>query len=244
LAKTEIKKDLKQEVIDFVKDLVIIIIIVFFIRTFLFEPFQISGQSMAETYYDKEFILVDRFSYLDIPWIKNWEVKRWDVIIFKPGVNEDKKYYIKRVIGIGWDSIKIEWWKVYLKKKWNSDFVQLDEKFLSIDNFNNTYVWSNRNKWLFEYNVPIWEYFVMWDNRNNSSDSRVCFYSSCLLSNTTPYIKKSQITWRVLLDLWFFNVCDFSFMHPWSPDHPEFYPDPKWIDTSPKWFSSLSSYEY
>jgi signal peptidase I len=36
----------------------------------LAEPFQISGQSMADSYYNKEFIIVDRFSYLDIPMIK------------------------------------------------------------------------------------------------------------------------------------------------------------------------------
>jgi signal peptidase I len=64
-------KNLRGEVIDFFKDLIVIIIIVVFIRTFLIEPFQISGQSMYPTYYDREFIIVDRFSSLDIPVIKN-----------------------------------------------------------------------------------------------------------------------------------------------------------------------------
>jgi signal peptidase I len=64
------KKEFRTEVIDFIKDLVIIVLIVLFIRTFLVEPFQISGQSMSDSYYDKEFIIVDRLSYLDIPKIK------------------------------------------------------------------------------------------------------------------------------------------------------------------------------
>jgi len=61
---------MKSEVLDFLKDLVWIVIIVVIIRSFLAEPFQISGQSMADSYYNGEFIIVDRFSYLDIPVIK------------------------------------------------------------------------------------------------------------------------------------------------------------------------------
>jgi len=39
--------------------------VVFFIRAFIITPFQINGQSMEASYHDKEFILVDKFSYLD-----------------------------------------------------------------------------------------------------------------------------------------------------------------------------------
>jgi signal peptidase I len=56
-----------KEIIDFIKDLIIIGLVVLIIRTFIAEPFQISGPSMYGSYYDKEFIIVDRFSYLDIP---------------------------------------------------------------------------------------------------------------------------------------------------------------------------------
>jgi hypothetical protein len=57
----------KKELISFLKDLVIIIFIVFVIRTFFVLPFQISGQSMYDSYYDKEFIIVNRFEYLKLP---------------------------------------------------------------------------------------------------------------------------------------------------------------------------------
>jgi signal peptidase I len=53
----------KQEVVDFFKDLVVIVVIVLLIRHFLIMPFQINGQSMYSSYYDKEFIIVDRLSY-------------------------------------------------------------------------------------------------------------------------------------------------------------------------------------
>jgi signal peptidase I len=54
-----------SEFIIFLRDFVIILIAVFFIRIFLITPFQINGQSMESSYHDKEFILVDKFSYLD-----------------------------------------------------------------------------------------------------------------------------------------------------------------------------------
>ena len=38
--------------------------------SFLVMPFQINGQSMADSYYDREFIIVDRFSYLKVPYVK------------------------------------------------------------------------------------------------------------------------------------------------------------------------------
>jgi signal peptidase I len=52
----------KKEVIDFLKDLVFIFVVVFIIRYFIAMPFQINGQSMYSSYYNKEFIIVDRFS--------------------------------------------------------------------------------------------------------------------------------------------------------------------------------------
>lgn len=54
-----------SEFINFLRDFVIILIIVFFMRSFIVTPFQINGQSMEASYHDKEFILVDKFSYLD-----------------------------------------------------------------------------------------------------------------------------------------------------------------------------------
>ena len=62
-AVNERPKTFKEELFDFLKDLIIIIGVVLVVRTFVILPFQISGQSMYDSYYDKEFIIVDRFSY-------------------------------------------------------------------------------------------------------------------------------------------------------------------------------------
>ena len=89
------------EALDFLKDIIIIVIIVLLIRTFFMMPFKINGQSMYASYYDKEFIIVDRFSYREFPVIgQHREIQRGDVIVFAPGVSEERKYFIKRVIGL------------------------------------------------------------------------------------------------------------------------------------------------
>jgi len=46
-------------------DIIIILVVVIFVRTYIAAPFQISGSSMEESYHDREFILVNKFSYED-----------------------------------------------------------------------------------------------------------------------------------------------------------------------------------
>jgi len=232
------KKNVKWEVFDFLKDLVWIVIIVVIIRSFIAEPFQISGQSMASSYYDREFIIVDRFSYLDIPAVKDANINRWDVVVFKPWVSKDKEFFIKRIIWLSGDSIKIKDWDVFLKVSWTLKFIKLDEKYLNDSNKWNTKVWYLETE--HNYIVPEWNYFVMWDNRNHSSDSRTCFANSCDIVTRDSYVAKNQITGKVFLDLWYFDFSNFGFIHSGKGDFSEL----KWLDTSPKWFSSPSSYDY
>ncbi|USN59307.1 MAG: signal peptidase I [Candidatus Peribacteria bacterium] len=106
-AEKKIKRDFLSELLDFVKDMAIIILVVMFIRSFLVMPFQISGQSMYSSYYNYQFIIVDRFSYLDIPLVKTGKVERGDVVVFRPHVSKDKEYFIKRIIGLPGESVKI-----------------------------------------------------------------------------------------------------------------------------------------
>ena len=216
---------LAKEVKDFLKDLVFIVVIVFIIRTFIILPFQISGQSMYDSYYNREFIIVDRFSYLTT--LK--APSRWDVIVFDTHI-ADKEYFIKRIVGLPGEVLKIEKWLVYIKKVWENDFTLLDEKYLSSDNYNATYVnWDDKE---FVYTVPEWKYFVMWDNRNASTDSRACF-GSCSYGWKSNFIDKSDIVWRVLIDLWYFNFKTLSFNQPELA-----------ISSKPRFFNSPSTYDY
>lgn len=217
-------RTLKDEAIDFIKDLVIIIWVVLMVRTFIILPFQISGQSMYDSYYDKEFIIVDRFSYNFIH-----EPKRGDVVVFNTHI-DGKEYFIKRVIWLPWETLKIHSGKVYIKTIGAKDFFLLNEKYLSETNFNATYVrWDSSEK---IYTIPSGSYFVMWDNRNASTDSRACF-STCEFAIKTNYIVKKDITGKVLLDLGYFNFKTFSYTNP-----------DLWIVTKPKWFSSPAQFDY
>lgn len=227
--------NLKNEVLDFLKDIIIIVIVVMFVKTFFVSPFQIKWQSMYDSYYDWQFIIVDRFSYLELWDIKKWLPERWDVVVFKPKVSEDKEFFIKRVIGIPGDTLKIEDGKVYLKITGQSEFAELNEWYLSDVNMDATFV-----SWKFNsssktkkniYEVPEWSYFVMWDNRAASTDSRTCFYSCS--ADRSNFIKKKDISGKLFIDLWYFNLKDFSFTHP-----------KLWINTFPTFFWSPDSYDY
>jgi len=117
-----------QESLDFLKDIIIIIAVVIVIRTYLVMPFQINGQSMYASYYDKEFIMVDRLSHRDIPLIGQMdEMQRGDVVIFAPGVSKERKYFIKRVIALPGETLKIENGRVYIKELGQEEFYELDE---------------------------------------------------------------------------------------------------------------------
>lgn len=234
--KVEEEKSFLSEAIDFFKDLVIIVIVVKIITAFLVSIFIINGQSMYASYYDKEFILVDRFSTLEIWDYKKQDIKRWDVVVFKPMVNPSKEFFIKRVVWKWWDSIKIVDWEVYLKKLWENDFVLLDESFLNKENYWNTKV-SNQKKEKI-YLVPEGEFFVMWDNRNHSSDSRSCFSMGCNWTRDN-YISWEFIVWKVLLDFGYFNISNFSFTHPKIKSE-----DWEFISTKPKWTNSPDSFTY
>lgn len=223
------------EILDFLKDLAIIITIVLLIRTFLVMPFQINGQSMYDSYYNGEFIIVDRFSYRDFPIIgAQRDPQRGDVIVFKPGVSEEREYFIKRIIGLPGETLKIEGGKVFVQYIGAEDFVELDESgYLSEENNGRTYIKKDAGEHI--YNIPEWKYFVIGDNRTASTDSRTCF-STC--SIRTNYIDMPMITGRILIDLGYFSFKNFAFVHGDITENGE----P--ISTKPRFFNSPGVYDY
>ncbi|MBW7954510.1 signal peptidase I [Candidatus Gracilibacteria bacterium] len=218
------KKSLRDEFFDFLKDLITIVIIVVIVRTFFILPFQISGQSMYDSYYDKEFIIVNRFSYLTYD-----KPKRGDVIVFNTHI-DGKEYFIKRIVGVPGDTLKIASGSVFVKSAGSSEFKELDEKYLSETNYKSTYVRGSTDEVIYE--IPKDSYFVMGDNRNGSTDSRACF-STCELSGKSNFISKKDIVGKIFIDLGYFNLKTFSFTNPNLG-----------INTKPKWFSSPESYNY
>ncbi|MDQ7008945.1 MAG: signal peptidase I [Candidatus Gracilibacteria bacterium] len=234
MSKGDNENDLTKEIIDFFKDLVIIVIVVKLITMFLVSIFIINGQSMYGSYYDKEFILVDRFSTNTFGGLKEQKVGRGDVVVLEPEVDKDKRFFIKRVIGLGGEELKIENGEVFLKKVGEKSFTKLDEKYLNEDNYGQT----RTGKDSIIYKIPEGKFFVMGDNRNHSSDSRSCFHSSCSSTDRDNYVLNDKIVGKVLIDFGYFNYRNFSFTHP------NIRLDGEYINTQPKWLSSEDSYIY
>lgn len=167
-------------------------------RKYITLPFQIAGQAMYPTLYDKQFILTSNYP-------RNY--KRNDIVIFRT-LHKEKQYYIKRIIWLPWETIKISWWKVFLLDTNNNDFIELKENFLWT--VNKTYP-KGKEEQIFE--VPEWEYFVLWDNRSASADSRSCF-GVCDENNPNYFLSEWNIVGKVWIDLGYFNLKDFTFTHP------------------------------
>lgn len=142
---------------ELVKILVIAIIIIVPIRLFIAEPFIVSGSSMLPNFHDREYLIINKAVYLA------GSPKRGDVIVLKYPKNT-KEYFIKRVIGLPGDTIKIDKGSVYITNLENPNGHQLDEKYLPAG--------------LVTYGSPevvtlkSGEYYVLGDNRGASSDSR------------------------------------------------------------------------
>ena len=114
---------------------------------------------------------------------------RGDVVILRPHASNGKEYYIKRVVGAPGDTIRFSSGNVLLKQSGKTNFVQLDERYLSLANNGKTFLPIDVKET--EFTVPEGEYFVVGDNRNNSKDSR-----------NFGAVDKSFITGKVLFRGW------------------------------------------
>lgn len=212
-----------KEAVAFFRDLAIILIVVMFVREYVASPFQISGNSMEESYHDKEFILVDKFSYADFGLFRVGNPERGDVVIVRPHAGNGKEYYIKRIVGLPGDEIEFKDGEVWLKTPTMSGAVKLNEEYLSAFNKGRTFLPNDVRDPKFE--VPEGHYFTMGDNRNNSSDSRSCF-RSCLSGTTGHYLKRSDVVGKVLIDVGYFKVFNsFSIV----PFHFQIAKDVGWV---------------
>lgn len=140
---------------DLIKFAVIALAIVVPIRMFIAQPFVVSGESMFPTFDDGQYLIVDEISYiLNGP-------HRGDVVIFRYP-NDPSRFFIKRIIGLPNEKVSIKDGVVTIINTENPTGFVLKEEYID-EKFNTTA----------DYTIGRDEYFVMGDNRNRSSDSRI-----------------------------------------------------------------------
>lgn len=141
---------------EIVRFAIIALIIVIPIRMFVAQPFIVSGASMEDTFHGGEYLIVDQLSYYFE------EPERGEVIIFRYP-RDPSKFFIKRIIGVPGDTVIIEGSSVTVTNEEYPEGIALDEPYVAA---------MQPNTDLRE-ELGDGEYFVMGDNRNASSDSRV-----------------------------------------------------------------------
>ncbi len=133
------------------RDLLVSIAISAFIIIFLYQPVKVEGTSMMPGLEDQERIFVNKFVY-------HWEpIRRGDIVVFRYP-RDPSKSYIKRVIGLAGDRIRIENGQVYVNGQ------PVDEDYVPTD-------YADARSYP-QVIVPANSYFVLGDHRTMSNDSR------------------------------------------------------------------------
>ncbi len=156
--------------------IIIVLLLTFFIVTFVGQRTQVSGRSMESTLEDGDNLIVDKISYRFVA------PKRFDIIVF-PYQFSENVYYIKRIIGLPGETVQIIDSEIYI----NGEVLEENygkETLISAGIAEEPIVLGEK------------EYFVMGDNRNHSSDSR---------DSDVGKIDKDTIVGRAFLRIWPFN---------------------------------------
>jgi signal peptidase I len=134
-----------------VRDLIISLAISAFIIIFIYQPVKVEGVSMMPLLEDQERIFVNKFVYRLEP------IERGDIVVFHYP-RDPSKSYIKRVIGVAGDRVRIEGGQVYVNDE------PLEESYVPP-------AYTDVQPYA-EITVPPNYYFVLGDHRSKSSDSR------------------------------------------------------------------------
>ena len=172
---------------EFVKVVVISLAIIVPVRYFLITPFYVKGASMEPNFHDYEYLIIDEISYrLDEP-------QRGDIVVFRyPMV--PSQYFIKRLIGLPGEKIKISGGQVHIYDINSDQYVVLEEDYLPP---------GTETVGSAEITLAEDEYYLLGDNRPLSLDSRAF-----------GPVKRNYIIGKVFWRGWPLNRIGFLFSDP------------------------------
>ena len=186
--------------LEIAETLVLTLIIFFVIQTFVAQPYKVQQQSMEHTLEPDQYVLVDKLTPRVDPY------GRGDIIVFQPPqdwVQEDGTPFIKRIIGLGGETVEIRDGAVFING------TKLVEPYVFAakpgDPSQPTTVPGDEDRWV----IPADEVFLMGDHRSNSADSR-----------TFGPVQTQHIIGRAWLRYWPLNV--FGILP--TPTYPELAP--------------------
>jgi len=158
--------------LSWVRDLAFSVLIAVILIVFIYQPVKVEGTSMQPTLADQERIFINKFTYH----FGLGDIQRGDMVVFWFPLDPSKSY-IKRVIGIPGDIVRIEAGTVFVNGQ------ELNEAYVP-DEFRDRVSYEERR-------VPDGEYFVLGDHRNSSSDSR-----------TWGFVKRDAIYGKAVFVYW------------------------------------------
>lgn len=153
-------KALMRDGLEYLSELVRVVVIslaiILPIRYFLIQPFYVKGASMEPNFYDHEYLIIDELSY------RFNDPVRGEIVVFRYP-NDPSQFFIKRVIGLPGETVRIEGGSVVIKNTVHPQGLKLDEPYLST---------SMRTSGGEEIKLGPQEYYLLGDNRTSSLDSR------------------------------------------------------------------------
>jgi signal peptidase I len=158
--------------LSWVRDLAFSVLIAVVLIVFIYQPVKVEGTSMMPTLTDQERIFINKFTYH----FGLGSITRGDMVVFWFPLDTTKSY-IKRVIGVPGDVVKIDAGQVFVNQR------PLEENYIPED-------YRDRVSWE-EHRVPADEYFVLGDHRSSSSDSR-----------TWGFVKRGAIYGKAVFVYW------------------------------------------
>ncbi len=157
--KKESRQGLWSESLKLLRDIILIVAVFLLLGVFVAQPVVVEGTSMLPQLHDGERLLVDKLIYYKFKSFDWGHLQRGDVVVFWYPKDPDKSY-VKRVIGLPGEMVEMKNGVVFINGR------ELNETYLNAEH--------NQSLQNFpEKEVKEHYYFVMGDNRDNSSDSRI-----------------------------------------------------------------------